>query len=320
MRILGAARGMAEIKNEFTWSTKRGSVFDECRRRYWFEYYGYWGGWSPRADDRTRSIYVLKQLKGRQAWAGEHVHRAVADALHLIHAGLSAEPEELARELVQRMREEFRESRDREYWNRPKKACGLLEHEFDIPVTEEEWAALADHAQKCLMNFFDSPILAELRALDRANWLQVEEMEKFWLDEVPVWVRMDLAYRTADGRLRIVDWKTGKLDPHPDPIQLTCYAIYASEKWKMPPERIETVLVNLGANESIPRQVDAALIDSVRERIRESIQAMTAMLEGGRRADNVPLPESAFPVTDSTGLCRRCQFRKVCPDSPLHRL
>jgi hypothetical protein len=310
---------MSELKNEFTWSTKRGNVFEECRRRYWFEYYGGWGGWSPRADDRTRSIYVLKQLKGRQAWAGEHVHQAVADALHLIHAGLPADPEELAGEVVRRMRAQFRESRDREYWSRPKKACGLVEHEFDIPVSDAEWGALADHARACLMNFFASPVLAELRALDRANWLQVEEMERFQLEGVPVWVKMDLAYRAADGRLRIVDWKTGKLDPHPDPIQLTCYAIYASEKWKVEPERIETAVVNLGANESIVRQVDAALIATVRGRIRVSIEGMTKMLEGPRE-ENAPLPESAFAVTDSTGVCRRCPFRKVCPDSPLHRL
>ncbi len=310
---------MGELKNEFTWSTKRGGVFDECRRKYWFEYYGFWGGWNPRSEDRTRSIYVLKQLKGRQAWAGERVHQAVADALQLIHAGLPADPDELGEEVVKRMREEFRESREKEYWSRPKKACGLLEHEFDIPVSDAEWAATSDHARACLKNFFASPILAELRALDRSNWLQVEEMDQFRIDGVPIWVKMDLAYRAADGRLRIVDWKTGRLDPNPDPIQLTCYAIYASAKWNVPPERIETVHVNLGANESSVRQVDAALIGSVRGRIQESIAGMAKHLEG-RIFDNVPLPESAFAPTDSTSSCRRCQFRRVCPDSPLHRL
>lgn len=308
---------MAELQNQFTWSAKRGNVFAECRRRYWFEYYGYWGGWSPQADDRTRSIYVLKQLKGRQAWAGEHVHAAAHAALQLIHARLEPKPDEIVEEVRRRMQAEFRESKAREYWRRPKKACGLLEHEFELPVTDAEWRATSDHVEKCIRNFFRSEHVERLRALDRSRWLEIEELQQFAVEGVPVWAKLDLAYRPD--HIVIVDWKTGKLDPHPDPMQLTCYAIYASAKWGVPPEEIETVQVNLGANESVSRRVDRALVDSVRARIVESMRTMAQYVDGPVD-ENLPVPESAFPVTDGTAACRRCPFRGVCPDSPLHRL
>ena len=39
----------AELKNEFSWSNSRDATFRECPRRYYFRYYGSWGGWSVSA-------------------------------------------------------------------------------------------------------------------------------------------------------------------------------------------------------------------------------------------------------------------------------
>ncbi len=54
---------MTEIKNEFSWSKSRDEVFRTCPRQYWFAYYGYWNGWLENALERTRQIYILKNLK-----------------------------------------------------------------------------------------------------------------------------------------------------------------------------------------------------------------------------------------------------------------
>jgi len=56
---------MSTFKNEFSWSISRDRVFQTCPRQYYFNYYGYWGGWETDAPERTRQIYVLKQLKNR---------------------------------------------------------------------------------------------------------------------------------------------------------------------------------------------------------------------------------------------------------------
>ena len=65
---------MTEFRNDFSWSKSRDEVFQTCPRQYYFNYYGYWGGWEESAPERTRQIYVIKKLKNRFMWAGEKVH------------------------------------------------------------------------------------------------------------------------------------------------------------------------------------------------------------------------------------------------------
>ena len=45
---------MAEFRNELGWSRSRAGSFDACPRRYWFDYYGSWGGWKESSETRTR--------------------------------------------------------------------------------------------------------------------------------------------------------------------------------------------------------------------------------------------------------------------------
>jgi putative transposase len=76
---------MAELKNEFSWSKTRDEVFKTCPRQYWFAYYGYWNGWLDKVQERTRQIYILKNLKNRQivGWSmGETLNYGIfAEAL-----------------------------------------------------------------------------------------------------------------------------------------------------------------------------------------------------------------------------------------------
>ena len=78
---------MADLANLFSWSRSRAGMFEECRRRYYYHYYGAWGGWDSSAPPDIRRLYVLKQLTGRQGWAGRTVHSAVELVLRVLHAG-----------------------------------------------------------------------------------------------------------------------------------------------------------------------------------------------------------------------------------------
>ena len=72
---------MSTFKNEFSWSISRDRVFQTCPRQYYFNYYGYWGGWDINAPARIRQIYILKQLKNRYMWAGAKVHDCIERTL-----------------------------------------------------------------------------------------------------------------------------------------------------------------------------------------------------------------------------------------------
>ncbi len=88
---------MADFKNEFSWSASRARLFRTCPRAYYYNYYGYWDGWSYRADDKTKLIYRLKKLQSMVLWAGSTVHDILEDILNMqkaIGTGAS-EPERM---------------------------------------------------------------------------------------------------------------------------------------------------------------------------------------------------------------------------------
>src|SRR5690242_16486769 len=125
---------MTDLKNELSWSKSREDVFSHCKRQYYYRYYGSWGGWESGADPRVREYYVLSKLKSRHMWAGEVVHECIERSLRNIEAGIDPLPtEEIIAITKDRMRAEFRSSREGLYRDKPK-SCALAEHEFKEAV------------------------------------------------------------------------------------------------------------------------------------------------------------------------------------------
>ena len=100
-------RAMAELANDFSWSKSRNGVFDECKRRYFYQYYGSWGGWDATAPAEVRRLYVLKQLASRQMWAGRVVHDAIEMALFAIRDGRGVPVDGFVGDVIDRMRTEW---------------------------------------------------------------------------------------------------------------------------------------------------------------------------------------------------------------------
>ncbi len=300
---------MTDLINEFSWSRTRMKAFEDCRRKYWFTAYGGWGGWEKRAPERMREIYLLSKLKSRWMWAGEVVHVAVAETLEGYRAG--AEAPEI--DLRARMREQWKSSRDAVY-RRPKmaKTCALFEHEYAEEV--EDWAEVAEHAEKCLAAFHASPLHAELRGLSREEWLAIEDLDSFSLEGTKVHVKLDAAHRRKDG-IRIVDWKTGRGEEASDPFQLAVYALYAIDAWRAGPDDVLVVEANLSSGKLFERWVTPEEITATRGRMIASIEEMKALLRGS--PDENVAEEADYPVAESAKTCRRCHFRKVCTERPL---
>src|SRR3990170_779540 len=117
---------MTEFKNEFSWSKTRDEVFRTCSRQYWFAYYGYWNGWLEDSEEGTRWICILKNLKNRQVWVGEKVHECIQRSLSNIRRGIKVLPvEEIISITIDKMRAEFRSSKEKNYLKNPK-TCALF--------------------------------------------------------------------------------------------------------------------------------------------------------------------------------------------------
>ncbi len=301
---------MAALKNEFSWSKTRDELFRRCLRRYYFHYYGSWGGWEVDAESRTRRIYVLKQLQTRQIWAGGKVHDCIKRSLHNLRRGIEPMKEKEAIDMTLAvMRKDFASSRRGDYRKNPKSA-GFFEHEYGLDLPDDAWKETADHVVSCLQTFYRSSVYHLIHSLPVERWLDVEDFSSFQLDGVKVHVVLDFSFRDEDGNIVIYDWKTGRSDPERNEVQLACYSFYATEKWQVAPERITTIEFNLASGKESPYQLKGKGLQAIRHYIGGSIRDMKQLLDD---PDSNRATEDRFALTDRESTCRWCNFKKVCP-------
>jgi hypothetical protein len=299
---------VGRLVNEFSWSKSRDELFRECRRKYYYDKYGSWGGWERGAEPRPRALYVAKNLKSRHMWLGEVVHSSVEDILNALRTGRKIGGELVLTRLTDRMRREFRESRDGRYRERPKRCLGLFEHEYEVSVDDETWFNLHEKARSCVLYFLESDILRDIETIPADRWLALETLADTSFEGDTVYLKMDYAARTAPG-VMIVDWKTGEKPDVDANVQLSCYGLYAVTVWNTKPGDVETVEYNLATRAERRRRLLPADIDWIKHYIRASTAAMKELLVDPQR--NIAVEED-FPFTDNELTCRWCNFRKWC--------
>src|SRR5262249_12263358 len=153
-------------------------------------------------------LYVLKQLSSRQQWAGRIVHDAVEMALQVMRADRAVPPEPFIADVIERMRGEWRASKAARSPAHPTHPA-LFGHDYVGPLGRAAVQGVRGNVATCLRPFFRLPLLAEIRATAPEHW-SIEHWSKvFQFEGTAVWVAPDVGFWTRDGRLALVDWKTG---------------------------------------------------------------------------------------------------------------
>src|SRR2546428_3243620 len=147
---------MAELTNEFSWSRSRDNAFQECKRKYFYHYYGAWGGWDAAAPQEVRRLYILKQLASRQQWAGRAVHDAIEMALHAFAHGREIPVEPFIADVIERMRGEWRSSQAGRY-RENSKTTALFEHEYRVELAPQAGPGLHPTVPPRPPEFFPPP-------------------------------------------------------------------------------------------------------------------------------------------------------------------
>ncbi|HEY8239801.1 MAG TPA: PD-(D/E)XK nuclease family protein, partial [Kiritimatiellia bacterium] len=186
----------------------------------------------------------------------------------------------------------------------------LFEHEYEQDVPDAEWKAAAERAEQCVRAFMKSELLAELRTIPAADWLEVEEFSGFPIDGLKVLVQLDAAYR-KDGVIHVCDWKTGKRADESNELQLACYALYAMHKWRQDPAQISCTLFYLPACERVTWTPEPGRLEAVKDYVHESADEMLFPLTDPQQ--NIAGDEEVFEFTENERACRRCNFLRACP-------
>ncbi|TVQ86480.1 MAG: PD-(D/E)XK nuclease family protein [Deltaproteobacteria bacterium] len=308
---------MADFKNEFAWSWSRHRAFEECRRKYWLNHYGFWGGW--RRDDPAREIYIQKRLNTRPQWLGSLVHEQAERLLKEGLQGRALEPDRAVERATRRAWSMIRESERGRYRDDPKRMPGFVEHYYGIEVSPEQWEADVSEAARQVAGLFDNPVFDRLLRV-RGQIREIEELRQFVLVDVPIWVSLDVLVADGEGGFVVIDWKTGR-GHHTESVaaQLAVYGAYVLQTYLgedptcAPPDKvgkIKGMYVNLRSGEREVLPLDPESLAQTVEQIGGSAAAMRAALtdveENLAAVDDFPMLPEGDPA------CSRCPFRGTC--------
>lgn len=277
----------------FRWSSSRGYTWEECKRKYFLHYFG---------SEHDAELQRLSKLSALPLWAGVLAHDSIEAYLRTHDRIISeAEQEKLIRQITHGQMPQ-----DWQYSLAGIKKFRLWEHEYAQEVTQHQKLVTMGIVAESMRAFFKSQILAEMMEVGKKNWLTVEDAIKIDIEEYPITVKMDAAYRYGD-TVKVVDWKTGSRIADANQGQIAAYALVAIMLgWASKPEDIETVLAYLVLGEYKSRRMTWDLITKSRDSIIAACDAMRGAAPGqvGKGED--------FAQCGVEWKCRRCNFRRIC--------
>ena len=277
------------------WSVSRYSLFETCKRQY---YYTYYAKYDP--DYPTRKILGLKNLTSIPLEIGNIVH-------------------DINKTLLERLQITSRAiDRDRFFdYARKKTQDYVAAKTFQEVHYGRMQAVVADDIfgkiHLSLENVLNS---------DRLGWIQKRAVLKKeeWLIEPPgygearidgmkAYCKVDFLFPVED-RLFIMDWKTGKPDPQKHQKQMIGYTSWACCHFDREPDKITPIIAYLHpAYKEIQLDVNTSDIQAFARRVRKETAEMNKFCENVEK--NIPKNKEIFKPAKSR-LCDYCNFRELC--------
>jgi len=298
------------FRNEFSWSKSRDGLFKECKRKYFFNHYGFWNGWVASEDERVKKIYYLKKLNGKEVWVGSSVHGVIEFILKRFRAGEEISLSHAVAILQKRMESDFAMSKLGGYTGFKTNAHRFFEDEYGIEISDEVKKGLFEKAEMCLRNFYNSDIFMEIRRTPLEDWITLEDFLSFDFEGTRVYLSIDFGMRVGS-RIVLFDWKTGKERKADYELQLGLYALYVSEKFGISAEEITAKMVYLGLGSEVKVdsfEVSSGRLEEVKRVLKASVLEMKKLLSDVTGNEAV---EEDFEKSKGYW-CSRCSFRKVC--------
>lgn len=323
--------------NSFGWSISRESMFDSCRRRYYFHYYFSWGGWESSAPHVVREAFKLKRLVSLALWRGQLVHYVASKVLQSMKAkGRIPSKKDVLDYTLERFKSQHDFSSAGMYLTEPKKRrnrlnidwLALFEHEYGMDLPAERLERTRRECVEAIEGLFECPLLQAIERTDPSGWIiedldHAEFSQKFEFKGVTVFAKTDLMFREKDSTLGIVDWKTyretgasdgGKDEDRSARVQLGIYGYYAANVLHVPIHSIRLYEVNLlNGGKVREHEIEEDDLRFFEDYIEEGISRLSAVLAGRDTGRNEPLPPEHFPRIDN-GKCKYCNFFRICKD------
>jgi hypothetical protein len=211
------------------------------------------------------------------------------------------------------------ESRRGMYRYNPKRSPGFVDHYYGIQDDPEVWGGELTEVARQVRGMFDNRVFLRLTSVPE-RIKEVERLETLRVEDVSVYVSLDVLVGDREGRLVVIDWKTGK--EHESEVvqaQLGVYGLYVLDRYfrvaptgagTRPIDRLRAMYVNLRTGQHEVHQPTEAVLSQTVELIRTSSRAMRERLVDPR--ENVAR-EADFPMLQvGDPACVGCAFRRTC--------
>lgn len=299
--------------SEFSWSVSRHSLFDRCKRQYYLNYYG-----ARRVREANNelisAIWWLKQGISSKMWIGSVIHNIAQKAIAAHCMGTPLLDKTLIDLALKAFEGGYKASeRAAKYENQ---WVVLMEHLYpqDADITYLNDARQTIHS--LMEAFLNSTAYSLIKSLPPEAILENDEAFQSFvmqgapeLESIRIFAIPDVLVQ-HDGRLTIIDWKTGDIERASIRWQAGVYSLYAHETYGIPPDAIDVWIVDLanGGETVQPANGVPSLAES-QQFITQSIRAMVEQMD--YPVYNTVAIEK-FPMTNDLSLCRTCPFKRAC--------
>jgi len=296
-------------RNELSWSLSKARIFEECPRRYYYQYYFSHVGYAPDAPEEAKLALEMRRIKGLDMWVGEVVHQTIQWVLEQTQLGNRPTKQDAIGETRRLLSEGWRCSKLQLWRQHPDDHHpNLFEHYYGVEVGQAATDRLKNKAFTSTGNFMESEVLERITSASCDCWLPIEKFTSFRMEGILFFLKFDFALKD-EMKLTVYDWKTGK-PSREESRQLACYALYTSSKWGVPVQNVKVCAVHLQPElDACERCVEEADIEEARAFVKQSFNAMVKCLHNPVR--NIAVMED-FPMSGNLLRCGRCNFKGIC--------
>lgn len=278
------------------WSVSRYDTFNNCKRQYYYSYYGKFDKEFP-----TVKINKLKSLTSVALETGNIVHDMICILLKRLQK--TSKPIDKKKFLA------YTRQLTEDYCLKKQFTEVYYKQKDSIDINE-----IYNSIEKILDKFLNSKRLKwifECSLKTSKDWIiEPDGFGETRIGNKKAYCKVDCLIPNED-KVYIFDWKTGKQDISKHTKQLTGYSLWARYHFELTSKDIIPTVVYLTPeySEKTIKLSDIDL-DNFKTEVEDETKQMYDYLTDIE--NNYPLDKSEFKETDNEFFCRYCNFRELC--------